>query len=133
MKVNVLIFTGYGMHCMPKNIQQILLDETLSFPYNRLINEKKLKEIRKKADVLLDYSCDISLYEQCKNSKYGLIKLAENTFYFNDFNTQRLCPFMIKEVDTSRPWKIEEYDGAEYIQYLDYEVKYKDINYCDYK
>lgn len=38
--------------------------------------------------------------------------------------------FTIQEVDTSRPWTIEEYDGAEYIKYLDgYELVDSECNY----
>ena len=42
-----------------------------------------------------------------------------------DYNIIRLV-----EVDTSRPWTILDYDGAEYIQYLDYNVIDKESNYC---
>ena len=38
----------------------------------------------------------------------------------------------IQEVDNSRPWKIENYDGSEYIQYLDYKIIDENSNYCDY-
>lgn len=38
----------------------------------------------------------------------------------------------ITEVDDNRPWKIEDYDGSEYIQYLDYNIIDKKSNYCDY-
>lgn len=37
----------------------------------------------------------------------------------------------IVEVDTSRPWTIEEYDGAEYIEYLDFDVVEPSYNYCE--
>ena len=40
--------------------------------------------------------------------------------------------YFIAEVDTSRPWTILEYDGSEYIQYLDYKVVDKDMNYCSF-
>ena len=37
----------------------------------------------------------------------------------------------IIDVDTSRPWSIEKYDGAEYVQYLDYDIIDKKINFCE--
>lgn len=40
--------------------------------------------------------------------------------------------YFIAEVDTSRPWTILEYDGSEYIQYLDYKVINEDMNYCSF-
>ena len=132
MKINILIFTGYGLSCVSKKIQNLLINKDLSFPFNRIISEEKLKEIQSKAKNVLDNSydeinesCIIRLIEHCD-------KLDRN-FYFKSIYNNTLEPFTIVEVDTSRPWKIENYDGAEYIQYLDYEIKYKDINYCDYK
>ena len=38
---------------------------------------------------------------------------------------------IIEDVNILRPWTIGEYDGAEGIQYLDYDVIYKDLNYCE--
>lgn len=38
---------------------------------------------------------------------------------------------MLVEVDTSRPWTILDYDGSEYIQYLDYNIIDKEANYCE--
>ncbi len=37
----------------------------------------------------------------------------------------------IVDVDTSRPWCIEKYDGSEYVQYLDYDIIDKKINFCE--
>lgn len=40
---------------------------------------------------------------------------------------------MLVDVDTSRPWTILDYDGAEYIQYLDFDVVDVESNYCKLK
>lgn len=133
MKINVLIFTGYGISCMSYKVQNLLINNKLCFPYNRIISEEKLKEIQLSAKNILDNfpkddinrDCIVRLIEHCDN--------LDRIFYFRNYSTNTLESFTIAEVDTSRPWKIENYDGAEYIQYLDYEVKHKDINYCDYK
>ena len=130
--MKVIIFNGYGLSCMSYKVQNLLINNKLCFPYNRIISEEKLKEIQFSAKNVLDNSydeinenCIIRLIEHCD-------KLDRN-FYFKSTYNNTLEPFTIVEVDTSRPWKIENYDGSEHIQYLDYEVKHKDINYCDYK
>lgn len=41
--------------------------------------------------------------------------------------------FSIEDVDTTRPWRITDYDGSEYIQYLDYDIVNKELNYCKLK
>ena len=40
---------------------------------------------------------------------------------------------ILVDVDTSRPWTILDYDGAEYIQYLDFDIIDTEINYCELK
>lgn len=37
----------------------------------------------------------------------------------------------VVDVDISRKWTIEKYDGAEYIQYLDYRVVNEAMGYCE--
>ena len=39
----------------------------------------------------------------------------------------------IVDVDITRPWTIDSYDGKEYIKYLDYDVVNEDINYCKWR
>ena len=133
MKVNVLIFNGYGSPVMSDRLRKLLLIDKVSFPLNRIITEERLEKIKQKAGEVLDYSRNKSLKEQCQESENKLIRFSDNQFYFYNENSKGLHPFSIVEVDTSRPWKIEEYDGAEYIQYLDYVVINEEINYCDYK
>ena len=41
--------------------------------------------------------------------------------------------YSIVDVDISRPWRITDYDGKEYIEYLDYNVVNKELNYCELK
>lgn len=41
--------------------------------------------------------------------------------------------YYIVEVDTTRPWRITDYDGLEYVQYLDYIVIDEELNYCELK
>ena len=55
--------------------------------------------------------------------EYGLALVGKNDY-------QYVC---IKEVDTSDYWTIEDYDNAEYIRYLKFEVINEDINYVRWK
>lgn len=41
--------------------------------------------------------------------------------------------YYIVEVDTTRPWRITDYDGLEYVEYLDYTVIDEELNYCELK
>lgn len=41
--------------------------------------------------------------------------------------------YYIFDVDTTRPWRITDYDGLEYVQYLDYIVIDEEFNYCELK
>ena len=61
--------------------------------------------------------------------KYYVSNAARVTYLFNE--EKITCE--IVDVDTSRPWTISTYDGAEYVQYLDYNVVDETINYCEYK
>ena len=133
MKINVLIFNGYGAPVLSHKLRKLLINEKVSFPLSRIISKERLKEIKQKAGEVLDYSRNKTLKEQCQESENKLLKFSNNQFYFYNENSEYLHPFSIVEVDSSRPWKIEEYDGAEYIQYLDYVVINEEINYCDYK
>lgn len=39
----------------------------------------------------------------------------------------------IREVDISKYWTIEDYDNAEYIRYVSFEVVNKEVNYVQWK
>ena len=41
--------------------------------------------------------------------------------------------YEIKDVDILRPWTIQEYDGYEYIQYMDYKIIDEKLNYGKFK
>lgn len=56
--------------------------------------------------------------------------------YYYKSNEGYISSFSIIDVDTTRPWTIAEYDGAEYVQYLDEDKLIdKELNYwskCNY-
>ena len=84
---------------------------------------KELKEIIDKSPfpqcrtVIVDY---IEKNGEFVDRYRNVYKLA-NSFY------------SIQDVDISRPWRITDYDGSEYIQYLDYNIVDKSLNYCELK
>ena len=41
--------------------------------------------------------------------------------------------YEVKDIDISRPWTIEEYDGSEYVQYMDYKIIDEKLNYGKFK
>lgn len=53
--------------------------------------------------------------------KYRNVYKLANSFY------------SIEDVDISRPWRVTDYDGSEYVQYLDYVVIDEELNYCELK
>ena len=125
--MKVLLFVGYGTPSGCKTINDLLSEKT--FPLNRVdndvINHIEQNAEEKKADETK------SIYELCEESKSKIIKLNNLYFCFGHRKGSG-CTMQIVNVDVSRPWKIEEYDGAEYIQYLDYKVINQDINYCNF-
>lgn len=102
----------------------------------------KMKEIMNKyvgikcrTGEIIDYIEDNCMH--CESGNYDLIRanlvrdkekiLKVKTIYNSDLDyvywiyteLYGVCVFKIVEVDTSRPWTIEEYDSCEYIKYLD--------------
>ncbi len=59
--------------------------------------------------------------------KQTVIHNIDDRFVFmSDGQSQTIT---VVEVDTARPWIIANYDGMEYVQYLDYEAEEPDYNY----
>jgi hypothetical protein len=111
--MKVLLFTRYGGCTATPQMKEIL---------------NKYKGIRGRIGEIVDYVennhvvYDASQYfdaqKEAKNNKELIIKISDVYIVWNE-NISSTAPFSIVEVDTTRPWTIEEYDGAEYIEYLD--------------
>jgi hypothetical protein len=101
--LKILLFRSFGSHTFSKELKNILLRK--KFPENR--TGAIINHLEKQGEVVI-------------REEGGYWIKAYDEFYF------------IAEVDTSRPWTILEYDGSEYIQYLDYKVIHKDLNYCKF-
>ncbi|HDR4737038.1 TPA: hypothetical protein QCR36_004092 [Bacillus cereus] len=57
-----------------------------------------------------------------ENAKHGVLEGTESWAYIK-----------IVEVDISRPWTINDYDGQESIKYVDYKFINKHLNYVQFK
>ena len=60
-------------------------------------------------------------------------KFISNTNIYESIYEYNKDFYYIVEVDTTRPWRITDYDGLEYVQYLDYIVIDEELNYCELK
>lgn len=107
-KIKVLIFNNYGGNIIPSEVKNIMNKSI--FPKNRTGEVIKYIE-----------------------SHYEPITTINDATQYNVETKTEQSYFCIETVDISRPWKIAEYDGAEYIQYLDIEIIDKELNYYDYK
>lgn len=87
--------------------------------------------------ILYHSSRFIEAESELKNNRELIIKFEDTQRYKDyqsyvvyDANLYGASSFSIVDVDITRPWTIEEYDGAEYIQYLDEnKLVDKELNY----
>jgi len=132
--MKILLFTGYGGYAATPQMKKIL---------------NKYKGIRSRVGEIVDYvennhilyhsSYFIEAEKELKNNRELIVKFEDIQRYENrqsysvyDANLYGLSSFSIEEVDTTRPWTIEEYDGAEYIEYLDeHKLVDEELNYYE--
>ena len=128
--MKILIFSGFGSCTLTPTMKQIM--NSNKFPFNRV--GKIVEYIEKTA--VNKTGCDRD------ELKKWLYSNKENIAYCEEFNEKiylvqsDYCDwdtFSIRQVDISRPWTIEEYDGSEYIKYLDEYVAVKELNYYNIK
>ena len=129
--MKIAIESGYGGFKIPKWLLEKCKDE--NFLKVRVNIAKYLEEnFDKEIDESKLYS--ETLEKLLNENKILKINTKHNSVYFikeEDSNTK--CEFTIEDVDTKRPWHFGEYDGAEFVEYLDYEVVDKEFNYCKLK
>lgn len=113
--MKVAIFNGYGESGFPDYIEEQIVEK--SFPEYRcgsIIN------------ILESYPNEPNM-DKYKNLKVGEVLRYGDIFYFgNSFHPVRCT---IEEVDISKKWTIEEYDGVEGIEYLEFECLSEELNY----
>ena len=133
-EMKILLFTGYGGHAATPQMRKIL---------------NKYTWIRGRTGEVIDYvennhvlyqsSQFIEAEKELKNNRELIVKFEDEQkseryqhYVVWNANFHRYSSFSITEVDTTRPWTIKEYDGSEYIEYLDeYEIEDEELNYYE--
>lgn len=120
-KVKVLIFSGYGADvCTPK-MQEIMekyegvesrVGEIIDYVENVAVPFDSFEDA---GEVESNLRANIETIVSAENNK-GLISTK---YYLWDNELHSIKSFTIEEVDITRPWTIKDYDGSEYIRYLD--------------
>ena len=117
--MKVLLLSSYGGR-VPRLIKSFYKRNDVSWRVGDVVSFVEVNAINNMGMNPKNIRTKVVAYDDPDGSK---------SYLFNDDNI--VCK--IVDVDTSRPWTIETYDGAEYIQYLDYNVVNKELNYCTYK
>ena len=136
--MKVLIFPGYGGCIYTDEMKEAAEQQSgaLAGRIGRVVDVVESAEVR---DTSGDIDGDFkSVLEELKNNYGKIIGLKgldsnkERIHYYtwsNDINWA--IKLMIVDVDTSKPWKIGEYDGAEYIEYYNIpEIIDEESNYA---
>lgn len=134
--MKVLLFTSFGTWHGNKEMNKIM--NKCYFPKNRIGEiidyiENNSEEILNLNDVF-SIKKSIAKFKASSTDKdfmyacFSKDSVQEKVFQNNINNN--LTIFNIVDVDINRPWRISSYDGAEYIEYLDYEILDQDMNYC---
>ena len=125
--MEVLIFPGYGAESYPDYLYP---DGNIpDFPYNRI--GEVIEKIRETASSF-SYENHQDLLSYLKNNKQAIVpsKENENEYYYWNKESKWLDTMKIVEINDSRCWTIDIYDGAEMIVYPDIFVLDKKIGYC---
>lgn len=133
--MKVLLFTGYSGYAATPQMRKIL--EKYDDIYSRI---GEIVDYVENNHVVYDVSQYFEAEKELKNNKELIIKFEDNKKHdnyqkyavYNNIKYSNLSTFSIVEVDTNRPWTIGEYDGAEYIEYLDKnKLVDKELNYYE--
>lgn len=121
-KIKIAIQSSYGAFRLSKDMYKEL--QGLSVPRARM----------KLAEFLEENSVEIKDPRELAEAKgYFFIERdvergSKRYYYYSPEDDDLFCSFRIVEVDTSSPWRLTEYDGAESIEYLNF--KAEEFNYC---
>ena len=117
--MKVVIFSNYGGR-IPKLLKRFVKPNGVNWRCGEIVSF--IEQAAVNVNVLQGTEANVHVvaYQQVENQSLYL------------FTEEKLTVTII-DVDVTRPWTIATYDGAEYIQYLDYVVVNEDINYCKYK
>ena len=98
--MKIVLFKNYGSTQFDAELKEKF--KKCNFPQNRI---ELVSYVEEKGEIV------------CKSGNGYYYRIANN-YYF------------VEEVDVTRPWTMLEYDGSEYIQYLDYQIVDDKVMYC---
>ncbi len=98
----------------------------LFIDYGPNVLNSKLKKLMNKP--LPQARVDVAVIHYIETEGFELCESAGRTVYKIDSTY-----IAIQDVDISRPWMIADYDGSEFIQYVDVELVDEQLNYCKLK
>ena len=137
--MKVLLFIDYGSSYPTEEMQKIM--DKYEFPYNRI--GEIVDYIEKNSETVNEFSSSTLLNTKssigklyCANADIYACCVHRNKPLYCGWGIGTYYPIttiQIADVDTTRPWCIDNYDGKEYIKYLDYDVVDEDINYCKWR
>lgn len=111
--MKVLFLNNHGSR-IPALVRKYITPDH-SWRWGNVIKELEDKSVLISADVSKGIKSDIVRYHNPDASVLYLFREENITV-------------KVVDVDISRPWCIETYDGAEYLQYLDYEPIHPEYN-----
>lgn len=124
--MKILLFIDYGPNYVHPLLEHVYQKDE-NFPKNRtgaiidfIENYNKLIDSEKVISLAHDESI---IYKFNELQQYLIWNSKKNNFSI----------YMIQDVDITRPWTIKQYDGSEYIEYLDYNIVDSELNYCENK
>lgn len=121
--MKVLLLSSYGSY-IPKFIRDHMQANSHSWRWGSVIDY-----IESNA-VVNQVNCG-NLLDQYNIIEFSIPNSKEKKYLIKRDGNKIINIFVsIIEVDVSRPWTILEYDGSEYIQYLDHTCIDKKANYC---
>ena len=119
MNIEIVISKSFGIYEVPKQIKEKLqVKDGIEY---RIALAKEFKSIEDYRVLYADLTED-EMIKRLKNDilQSNIIARLDNNIYFKSshFNNT-IAHLSIVTVDTTIPWKINDYDGAESIKYLD--------------
>lgn len=118
--MKMVLFTGHGGIYLNSELKKIFKDFSIQ---NRIDAVDYLQTHYEDADK--DY---YAYLEQIKK-KDVIVKADEKTYLCWNVDNESICVYSIVDVDTTRPWTIEHYDGSEYVKYLEFKLIDEKYNY----
>lgn len=130
MKIKVAIFENYGYNYCPNWVlEKIDKNKNFRISLAKLLCEF---EINSFANSLTNENFS-NVFEKLKSGKIDYIKFDDEFVWFCDLGSKLSSKIRIVEVDTSKPWRINDYDGAESIEYFDgIKCIDEEINMCQW-